>query len=272
MLNGLDLFSGIGGFTLALEPWVKPIAYCENNRFSQSVLLSRMADGELPVAPIWDDVSTLGKKHFDLPVDAISAGFPCQDISIAGARAGLAGKRSGLYWEVWRLVIELKPRWVFLENVSNILARGGAEVTASLAALGYDARWAIVPASAVGAIHQRKRWFLIAHCNSIRLEAERPEQQAERSERGSCGALDPTDTNSFGALRERTEAFCRLPSLSWSKNIRSVKDLLQRPDLPKPLICRNDDGFSDRVDRLKAVGNSICPQQGRLAISKLLGF
>lgn len=88
MLNGLDLFSGIGGISLALKPWVRTIAYCESDRYAQSVLLSRMQDKSLCIAPIWDDVRTLCRKHIDVPVDIIFGGFPCQDISAAGLKAG----------------------------------------------------------------------------------------------------------------------------------------------------------------------------------------
>jgi hypothetical protein len=97
-VNGLDLFSGIGGITLALSPWVRPVAYCENDRYAQAILLSRQASGDLPIAPIWDDIRTL--TYSILPVvkiDIIYGGFPCQDISVAGLGAGLEGKRSGLF-------------------------------------------------------------------------------------------------------------------------------------------------------------------------------
>lgn len=107
MLNGLDLFSGIGGITMALAPWVRPIAYCENDRYAQSVLLSRMAGGQLPVAPIWDDVRTLNMGvlgRVGTMLDIIYGGFPCQDISVAGNGVGLDGKRSGLFWEIIRLI------------------------------------------------------------------------------------------------------------------------------------------------------------------------
>jgi hypothetical protein len=97
MLNGLDLFSGIGGITLALSPWVTPVAYCENKSYAQRVLVSRMADGSLPKAPIWDDVRTL--RGDMLPaVDIIYGGFPCQDISIAGRGKGLEGERAVKAW------------------------------------------------------------------------------------------------------------------------------------------------------------------------------
>ena len=140
MLHGLDLFSGIGGLALALEPWVRPVAYCEIDRFCQRLLIERMRQGRLPAAPIWDDVRTLAAG--DLPaIDVVYGGFPCQDISIAGAGRGLDGERSGLVFEALRLVAELRPSFVFLENTPAIRSRGAAVVVGRLAGLGYDARW-----------------------------------------------------------------------------------------------------------------------------------
>ena len=161
-MYGLDIFSGIGGITKALEGYVRPVAYCENDRYAQCVLLSRMGAGDLPRAPIWDDVRTL--KPEDLPaVDIIYGGFPCQDISIAGRGEGLAGKRSGLFFEIVRLVSEIRPRFVFLENVPAIRFRGGDVVAGELARLGYDCRWDTLSAANVGANHIRERWWLLAH-------------------------------------------------------------------------------------------------------------
>src|SRR5438309_5214628 len=107
-MYGLDLFSGIGGITKALEGYVTPVAYCENDRDAQAVLLSRMATGDLPLAPIWDDVATLRSTYIP-SVDIIYGGFPCQDISVAGRGKGLAGKRSGLFFEIVRLCGEIRP-------------------------------------------------------------------------------------------------------------------------------------------------------------------
>ncbi|NCX93455.1 MAG: DNA cytosine methyltransferase [Gammaproteobacteria bacterium] len=126
-MNGLDLFSGIGGIGLALEPWVRTVAYCEREPYAQGVLLSRMQSGDIDRAPIWDDVTTL--RGDMLPrIDIISGGFPCQDISVAGLGKGLAGERSGLFFEIARLVRECQPRFVFLENVPAIRTRGGERV------------------------------------------------------------------------------------------------------------------------------------------------
>src|SRR3954464_11360982 len=107
MLNGLDLFSGIGGISLALSEWVRTVAYCDRDRFAQSVLLQRIYEGRLDCAPIWDDVQTLRGEMLP-PIDIITGGFPCQDISCAGNGVGLGGSRSGLFFEIMRLAEEIK--------------------------------------------------------------------------------------------------------------------------------------------------------------------
>lgn len=113
MIYGLDLFSGIGGISLALRDRVIPAAYCEIDPYARSVLLSRMHEGKLFKAPIWDDIKTLRGEM--LPrIDIVYGGFPCQDISVAGLGAGLEGERSGLFFELVRLVKETKAPWVFL--------------------------------------------------------------------------------------------------------------------------------------------------------------
>lgn len=162
MLNGLDLFSGIGGITLALSEWVRPVAYCENDRHAQAVLLSRMYSGDLPIAPIWDDVCTL-RGNMLPPVDIIYGGFPCQDISAAGSRGGLEGERSGLFFEIMRLVDELRPPFLFLENVAAINVRGLDRVVGEITQRRYNARWLLLSAAEMGAPHLRNRWWLLAH-------------------------------------------------------------------------------------------------------------
>jgi len=160
-MRSLDLFTGYGGLTLALEPWCQPIAYVEIEEYAQKIIASRMADGSLPPAPILADVKNVQGRPGDC--DIIVGGFPCQDISVAGNGKGLEGERSGLFFEVCRLVEEIHPSFVFLENVPAIRTRGLQEVIDSLTALRYDCRWTCVSAAEVGAPHLRKRWFLLAH-------------------------------------------------------------------------------------------------------------
>jgi DNA (cytosine-5)-methyltransferase 1 len=162
-LRVLDLFSGIGGFSLGLERTggFKTVAFCEIEPFCQRVLAKHW-----PKVPIYDDIRELTGARLaadGIAVDVICGGFPCQDISFAGKRAGLEGSRSGLWSEYGRLIGELRPRFVIVENVPGLLSLGMATVLGDLSALRYDAVWDCVPAAAVGAPHRRDRVWLIAH-------------------------------------------------------------------------------------------------------------
>jgi len=162
---------------MALRRWVRPVCYCEIDTYAQGVLMSRMADGSLPSAPIWDDITTLKGKAIPERIDIITGGFPCQDISLAGRGAGVEGERSGLFFEIMRLVDELRPRFLFLENVPAITIRGGLRVTGEIASRGYDCRWCIVSAAEVGAWHKRDRWWLLAYDDSESKRAKKGVEQ-----------------------------------------------------------------------------------------------
>lgn len=162
-LKVLDLFSGIGGFSLGLERTggFETVAFCEIEEFPRRVLTKHW-----PKVPIYDDVRTLTADRLradGITVDVICGGFPCQDISLAGKGAGLAGERSGLWFEYARLVGELRPQYVIVENVSALLRRGLDQVLGSLAAIRYDAEWHCVPAAHVGAPHIRDRLWIVAY-------------------------------------------------------------------------------------------------------------
>ena len=136
-MNVLDLFSGIGGFSLGLErAGMRTIAFCEVDPVCRQVLRKHW-----PVVPIFEDVKTLSAKDIHETIDIICGGFPCQDISVAGLGAGLAGERSGLWYEFHRLIKEARPKYVIIENVAALRARGLDEVLRCLSALGYDAEW-----------------------------------------------------------------------------------------------------------------------------------
>lgn len=161
MMHLLDLFSGIGGFSLGLERSgaFKTVAFCEIEPYCQKVLAKHW-----PQVPIYDDVRTITADRLasdGIAVDAICGGFPCQDISCAGKGAGLEGERSGLWFEYARIIGELRPRYVIVENVSALLSRGLDRVLGTLASLGYDAEWHCIPASAIGAPHRRDRVWII---------------------------------------------------------------------------------------------------------------
>lgn len=166
----LDLFSGIGGFSLGLERTggFKTVAFCEIEPFPRKVLAKHW-----PGVPIYDDVRTLTADRLradGIAPDVICGGFPCQDISFAGKGAGIEGERSGLWSEYARLIGELRPRYVIVENVSALLGRGLDKVLGDLASIGFDAEWHCIPASAVGAPHRRDRIWIVAHPKGSRLQ------------------------------------------------------------------------------------------------------
>ena len=170
-LRVLDLFSGIGGFSLGLERagGFETVAFCEIEPFPRNVLAKHW-----PEVPQYEDVRTLTAARLaadGLAVDVITGGFPCQDISIAGVQAGIGeGTRSGLYGHVIRLAGEIRPEYIILENVAALLAGpseqpGGwfGQILADLAGIGYDAEWHNIPASALGGSHRRERIWIIAY-------------------------------------------------------------------------------------------------------------
>lgn len=231
MINGLDLFSGIGGLSIALSEWVTPIAYCEIDPYARAVLLSRMLSYRIYGAPIWDDIRTLNGAM--LPeVDIIVGGFPCQDISSAGTRKGLGGKKSNLVYEMLRLVKGCRPVFVFLENVPTIRTRGLAQVVSAFTEMGYDLRWTTVSASEVGAPHKRERWFCLAY----------------NANYGDVGAFEA------------------VPQREIAESVRAYR----WPAEPK--LDRMDNGISFRVDRNRCLGNAVVPEQAREAFKRLMGL
>ena len=168
-LKVLDLFSGIGGFSLGLERTggFETVAFCEINPFCRKVLAKHWPD-----VVQYTDVRTLSADQLradGISVDAVCGGFPCQDISYAGSGAGLEGTRSGLFYEIARLAGELRPELILLENVAALLDRGLGEVLGTLASLGYDAEWHCIPASYAGLRQLRDRVWIVAYpeCNSL---------------------------------------------------------------------------------------------------------
>lgn len=166
-MRAIDLFSGIGGFSLGLErAGIETSCFCEVSPVCRHLLAHHW-----PETQIYDDVTTLTAERLvadGTAADLLCGGFPCQDLSYAGKGAGLAGERSGLWFEIARLLRELRDlgrpvRFVVLENVSALLGRGLGTVLGDLAALGYDAEWDCIPASAVGAPHRRDRIWIVAY-------------------------------------------------------------------------------------------------------------
>jgi DNA (cytosine-5)-methyltransferase 1 len=205
---------------------MRTVAFCEIEPWCRSLLSERW-----PGVPCYDDIRTLSASRLaadGIAPDVICGGFPCQDISLAGKGAGLAGARSGLWSEYARLIRELRPRYVFIENVAALLSRGLDRVLCDLAAAGYDAEWEVISASDVGALHRRERLWITAY----------------------------PDTHSL-----RPQRFRPFTARAWSEQqfARLVQDQL-RISVPSGKSGGVSDGVPDRAHRLKALGNSIVPQ------------
>lgn len=267
-LYGLDLFSGIGGISKALENHVRPIAYCENDRYCQSVLLSNMASGTLPLAPIWDDIRTLEPGSGWPLIEIIYGGFPCQDISISNHRGqGLEGERSGLFKEIMRIVNEVEPPFVFLENVPAISFRGLGEVARSFATRGYDMRWTSLSAYEVGAPHIRKRWWCLAYASKSdgwleQIYREKCEKEAHAGNNGETEFVADAAMPQLHAARKRQQS-------EWRPQERSCGRSWWETE---PDVGRVVNGLPMRVDRIKALGNSVVPQQAKKAFEYLMGM
>ncbi len=171
-IDCISLFSGAAGLDMGVELAGisrRVVAYVEREAYACEVLASRMEKGDMAPAPIWTDVSTFDGHPFRGLVGCVSGGFPCQDISVAGKQAGIEGQRSGLWKQFARIVSEVQPRLVVIENVAALRTNGLEVVLADLAALGFDAEWGTLRASDVGATHHRDRLFILAYHHSYGL-------------------------------------------------------------------------------------------------------
>ena len=210
-----SLFAGIGGFDLGLERAGMRVRWqCEIDPYCQRVLAKHW-----PAVTRYGDIREVDW-HAVEPVDLLCGGFPCQDISLAGKGAGLAGERSGLWFEYAKAIEALKPRYVLIENVSALRSRGLDQVLGSLAALGYDAEWHCIPACAVGAPHRRDRLWIVAYPQS-------------------CGQQRP--------LLHRGQS-CNL-------HVAHGHEWPTRDNMGREVH-----GLPHRVDRLRGLGNAIVPQ------------
>ncbi len=198
-MNELALFAGAGGGILGgkLLGW-NTVCAVEIEKYPREVLLQRQRDGILSPFPIWDDICTFDGRPWKGAVDIISGGFPCQDISAAGKGIGITGSRSGLWKEMSRVVCEVRPRFVFVENSPMLTSRGLDTVLGDLSGMGYDARWCVLGADDAGAPHRRKRIWILAYTES-REPWESPEWKGwENISRRSKEVANVAYTNDHG--------------------------------------------------------------------------
>jgi DNA (cytosine-5)-methyltransferase 1 len=242
-LKVLDLFSGIGGFSLGLEAaGFETIAFCEIDPYCQSVLHQHW-----PHVPVFGDVKELSGRN--LYADVICGGFPCQDISVAGRNAGLAGARSGLWSEYRRLIEEIRPSWAIIENVSILRGRGLDKVLGELTAIGYDAEWHCIPASALGAHHERDRIWIIAYPRGEHLR-EQPGRRSRQS--GQSEALASVDGEEGPMANSDSQPAQRL-AISWDQ----FRTWDAEPDVGRVV---HGLPYGMVADELKALGNAVVPQ------------
>ena len=216
-----SLFSGIGGLELGLEVAGvgQTVWQVEQDEYCQGILAKHW-----PEAERHHDIKAVGINNLKR-VDLICGGFPCQDISLAGSGTGLAGERSGLWWEMFRVIRELRPRYVVVENVPALTSRGLGAVLGNLASIGYDAQWDCISAASIGACHHRDRIFIIAWRNAPKPLCKGP------------------------PLREGLGRPWAYSSIAGSHG-----------GAPEPGVCPVlHDGFPGRVAQLKALGNAVVP-------------
>ena len=262
-MNELSLFSGYGGFNLGFQlagVKVRTIGYVEWGKYPQEIIKARIKDGYLDDAPIFADIRAFNGTQYRGLVDIITAGFPCPPFSVAGQHRGEADDRN-LWPDTARVINEVGPRYVMLENVPGILsgdaqrAPYGGQILGELAELGYDCQWGVVGAKDAGAPHKRDRWWClaVADSNYEGLEGVRPDDHPQ-------GWQEPYVP--FGLPRRTILCWPPAPAdrAEWGRVVSDRPELA--PALTKEaesLLRRVADGPPHRVDRLKAIGNGIVP-------------
>ncbi|WP_420869230.1 DNA cytosine methyltransferase [Cupriavidus gilardii] len=240
-LNELHLFAGAGGGILAGQLLGRRcVCAVEREPYAQAVLVARQNDGTFPPFPIWNDVRTFDGRPWSGIVDVVAGGFPCQDISAAGGGAGIDGERSGLWSEMARIIREVRPRKVELENSPMLTSRGLGRVLGDLAEMGFDAEWGVISAADTGAPHLRERIWILAHAVREREQGEFP-RGIDQEVGKKPGA---------GSYRPRSYGLGRWPA--------------------EPGMGRVVDGMANRAHRIKALGNGQVPRVAATAW-RLLG-
>ena len=240
-MNELALFAGAGGGILGghLLGW-RTVCAVEWEAYPASVLLARQNDGLLPPFPIWDDVQTFDGKPWQGIVDVISGGFPCQDISVAGGGNGINGARSGMWKEMAKIIGEVRPKFVFVENSPMLTSRGLGTVLADLSKMGFNAEWGIMGADNTGLPHRRKRIWLLATNTDCKHEKWMFQQKIPK-----------------------IRGIPRINAYGMDKSEQGLRSILS------PGLCRTCNGLPGQMDRLKAVGNAQVPRVAKFAFEIL---
>ena len=290
-MNELALFAGAGGGILGghLLGW-RTVCAVEWEPYAAGVLLARQNDGILPPFPVWDDVRTFDGRAWRGIVDVVSGGFPCQDISCAGKGAGIDGERSGMWVEMARIIGEVGPRFVLVENSPMLTLRGLGRVLSDLVALGYDARWGVLGADDAGAPHVRKRIWIVGELDDAK-RVGRParghdhgehdgdfvgaaDQDAVEVADADAGRCAQCDAGQWGLSKPDAggETISDADEAGCEQQRRAEPDGSEQfaPERggwwgAEPGVGRVADGVAARVDRLAALGNGQVPSVAALA-------
>lgn len=307
-MNGLALCAGVGGLERGIESVLRgsrTVCYVEGETYPAAVLASKMEAGSIPKAPIWSNVRTFDGTPWRQKVSFISGGFPCQPYSKAGKQLGANDPRD-LWPDFARIIGEVRPHFIFLENVPNVVKWALPTVLKDLSKMGYDAAWCVVAASEVGAPHKRSRWFLFGYSNDATKHAMRfdePQSSAQEFEaidmanpnsesyskpQRTCGELRQTGSRLEGG-KDKGETWDFIGSCG-SQNASNTN--MQRHETKRqitfstkkeksgigycdwwkvePGMGRMVDGVADWVHRMRACGNGVVPQQAAYAYSILM--
>ncbi|WP_082118809.1 DNA cytosine methyltransferase [Pseudomonas veronii] len=264
-MNELALFAGSGGGILGghLLGW-RTVCAVERDAYSAQVLAQRQNDGALPTFPIWSDVCSFDGRPWRGLVDVVSGGFPCQDISAAGNGDGIDGARSGLWREMARIIVEVRPRFVYVENSPRLVDRGLALVLSDLAEMGYDASWCLVSASDCGAPHQRDRIWIVANANGSREPQPARIKQDIRLGSEQCGQAmaDAGGGRRSQPAQGKVEQPRRAEAICAGQTFGAAWPT-------EPGVGRVVNGMANRLDRLKALGNGQVPRVAATAFPLL---
>lgn len=239
-MNELALFAGGGGSVLAagLLGW-RTVCAVEIDAGARGIMLDRQRDGVIEQFPVWDDIRTFDGNPWRGHVDVITGGFPCQDISQCGKGAGITGARSGLWVEQARIIREVEPKLVVVENSPMLTTRGHGTVLGDLAGMGFHARWGVFRASAIGAAHHRARIYILAYTDSEFMES-----------------LDIPQPSFIDPKKSRRRQFAR-----------AIDAALPADDYAA--MPRDSDDVARGMDGLKATGNGWVPAMAAGAIYQL---
>lgn len=269
-MHELALFAGAGGGILGgkLLGW-RTVCAVEIDDYARRVLMARQDDGCIDPFPIWDDVRTFDGRPWAGLVDVVSGGFPCQDISPAGKGEGIDGARSGLWSEMARIIREVGPLHVFVENSPMLTSRGFGRVVGDLAEMGYDARWGVLSAESAGAPHRRERiWIVGTLANALRAGREELDASAEPTAPGFGGGCchAPADTDANGDGCSARGGVATGPARSRSAHGHNPQRLFRcdwwrAEPMPSPVAH----GVAARMDQIRCTGNGQVPAVVRLA-------